>query len=152
MTIRTLASLVLTCTMAAGLAGCAPNSSSAGVGGDVGTQVAAMDGAEVYVVAMHADWCGKCKALGPEMMAAKSLLSDSPAKFVKADLTDRSNPAGKATLENLGLGELYKANKGKTGLAYIIDAQTGKVLGKIKSGTKGTDIASTIRSAIAEAS
>lgn len=152
MTVRTFASLALACTLTAGLAGCASDSSSADVGGDVGTPVAAVDGSEVYVVAMYADWCGKCKALEPEMMAAKSLLSNSPAKFVKADLTDRANPAGKATLDKLGLGELYKANKGKTGLLYVVDADNGKVLRKIKSGTKSADIASTIRSAIAEAS
>ena len=133
------------------MAGCETTETRADRGADAGTPVAAADGAEVYVVAMHADWCATCTRLGPEVKRALGELEGQPLRFVKADLTDRDSPAGEAALRNLGLGKLYEMNKGKTGVVYVVDASDGRVLRRLGGNSDSTMIAAEVRGAIAEA-
>ncbi|MEM7756454.1 MAG: thioredoxin domain-containing protein [Planctomycetota bacterium] len=120
-----------------GLSGCSTYGSET-ASADTTKLAATNDGAEVVLVAMHADWCGACTSLGPKVVAAASEMDGRGVKLVKADLTDRENPAGKATLETMGLGGLYAENKGKTGLVYILDADSGEVLGTIRGNSVTT--------------
>jgi thiol-disulfide isomerase/thioredoxin len=91
----------------------------------------AMGDTEVVLVAMHADWCGTCERMGPKLMEAMDGYDSSRVKFVKADLTDRANPAAKATLAGMGMEGLLEKNAGKTGLVYVVDVKTGEIISKI---------------------
>ncbi|MFG0305055.1 MAG: thioredoxin family protein [Phycisphaerales bacterium JB040] len=105
--------------------------------------------AEIVIVAMHADWCATCRVLGPELDEAAARLGDQPITVVKADLTDRDNPEGKATLHALGLDDLYRRNNGKTGVLYLVDADTGAVVGVLGGRSDGEFIERTVRGAVA---
>ena len=82
-----------------------------------------------YAVIFHADWCGSCKALAPKVMAAKEKVKDKPVLFVILDLTNDATKAQAALLAKaLGLGEIYAAQGGKTGVMLIVDGKTGEVV------------------------
>ncbi|MEN0020318.1 MAG: thioredoxin family protein [Planctomycetota bacterium] len=141
--------------LAGGLAGgCAASGSSAAAASgaaEMSTLQSAAGDAEVVVVAMHADWCGACQRLGPKIEQAAAGLSGQPVQFVKADLTNRDDPAAEATLSEWGLGRLYDDNRGRTGLAYVVDADTGEVLDTITAGQTPEQISADVTRAIASA-
>ena len=77
----------------------------------------------------HADWCGSCKALDPKIKSAHKELEGSDVLFVKLDLTDDATRQQAALLAGaLGLGEVYSAQEGKTGIMLVIDGKSGEVV------------------------
>lgn len=118
-----------------GLAGCGSTETAAK--NNTSALRAATGEAEVVLVEMWAEWCGACQRLDPQVAAAVEQMGDRPVRLVKADLTDRNGPAAEATLREMGLGGLYEKNSGKTGVVYIVNADTGEVMGEI-SGTRVT--------------
>ncbi|MEL7473096.1 MAG: thioredoxin domain-containing protein [Planctomycetota bacterium] len=108
--------------------------------------------AEIVAVAMHADWCGACKTLGPKVsQSLQSFTGEDQIDFRVADFTDRQNPAGEAMLNDIGLGELAEMNNGKTGLVYLVDAQTGDVFGRIQGANSIPEIQTQFSNALMEA-
>lgn len=94
----------------------------------------AADGAPVVAVAMVADWCPPCKTLEPRLNEALTTLPYNSVRVIHADYTDRSNPAARATLRDAGLESLERSNNGTTGIVYLLDADTGMILGDIRGG------------------
>jgi len=154
-TTRTTTALAaaLLAAAASSLVGCAGGPASTLTRANQARLDTAAADAEVVAVAMHADWCATCQVLGPRMVEAADTLADPRLKLVKADLTDRQNPDAAGTLAGMGLSDLYAQNAGKTGIIYLVDADTGAVLGEI-TGTSVTadEIAATLRQTIARAS
>lgn len=91
-------------------------------------------GAPVVAVAMVADWCPPCKTLEPRLDEALSTLASGSVRLIRADMTDTKTPEGRETLREAGLSSLFETNGGKTGLVYLLDADTGAVLGDIRGG------------------
>lgn len=100
-----------------------------------GTQKAEARAPKVIVLAFHADWCGKCKVLGPKLMdEVRPATASDPVLFVKVDLTNKDDSSQpEYLLSALGLGELWKEHGGKTGFALVVDAKSKKVVGTLKS-------------------
>lgn len=94
----------------------------------------AAQGAPVVAVAMVADWCPPCKTLEPRLNEALTTLPYNSVRVIHADYTDRSNPAARATLRDAGLESLERSNNGTTGIVYLLDADTGMILGDIRGG------------------
>lgn len=148
-TFRSLAAAtVLTAALAGGLVACGSTQARA----DAGAPLNVESGIEVVAVAMKADWCGACKQLEPKVMEAMDQVDGLPVKLVGADYTDRKNPATKSTLSGLGLDNLEASNGGKTGLIYLVDADTGEVLDTIRNDKSAAQIAEAMRQAVAAAS
>ena len=75
----------------------------------------------LYVVKVHADWCGSCKALVPILDEVRETMSAEPVLFLTLDVTDEDR-TGQARLlaAALGIENHLKANN-KTGLVLIIN-------------------------------
>lgn len=114
---------------------------------------AAAGGASVVAVAMTADWCGPCKALEPKFNEAMTSLPYNSVRVIRADYTDRGNPEARATLRDVGLDGLERSNGGTTAVIYLLDADTGAVLGDIRGASLSAgEIRERLNDAIAAAS
>ena len=102
----------------------------------------------IYAVAFHADWCGSCKILGPNITKArgKADLDNQNVLFVKLDLTNAATRHQSSLMASaLGIDDFYKNNAGKTGFVLLIDAKTGETLAKLNKDMDATQIVATIK-------
>ena len=75
----------------------------------------------LYVVKVHADWCGSCKALVPILDEVRETMSVEPVLFLTLDVTD-ADRTGQARLLAVALGiEQHLKTNNKTGLVLIIN-------------------------------
>ena len=75
----------------------------------------------LYVVKVHADWCGACTALTPVLEEVRSSLADKPVLFLELDVTDAKRTSQSRLLAAaLGIEAPFKANN-KTGLVLLVD-------------------------------
>jgi len=77
-----------------------------------------------YVVKIHADWCGSCKATESVWERVQNELGDR-ATVVKLDVSDRVEYE-KATAEarRLGIEDFFQEYRSKTGVVAVLDCQT----------------------------
>ncbi len=108
-------------------------------------------GAQLDLVLMRADWCAQCHVLGAKLDRVMPAFESEPVKLIVADLTDIHHPAGKAVLEQEGLGALFESNRGRTGVLYLIDAETGEVYDRVYSRASDEEIRGDIERALAKA-
>ncbi len=96
---------------------------------------------QVIAAVFHADWCGKCKQMGPSAMKTMaSYARDKDVKFVKFDLTDDSTKAQSAKLAaRNGIEPVWNSNQ-KTGMVLLVDGKTRKVVDTIVSTDSQEDM------------
>jgi thiol:disulfide interchange protein len=84
---------------------------------------------KVIAAAFHADWCGMCKEMGPDFMAARESLLERDILFVKFDLTNEKTAHQAAMMASaLGLKDVFEAQAPKTGAIKVVDAESGEVV------------------------
>ncbi len=106
------------------------------------------DKAILYAVSFHADWCGGCKILGPNIKKARGHadLDNKNVLFVKLDLTDATTRHQSTLMASaLGLEDFYKENNGKTGFVLLVNSKTGKILGKLTKDMDAKQITTMIK-------
>lgn len=103
--------------------------------------------APIYAVKFHADWCGSCQKIAPQLAKARGKhdLDSKNVLFVTLDLTNKLTTNQATLLANaIGLGELYAANDGKTGFMLLVDSESKETLGKITKDMNADDITALI--------
>lgn len=86
----------------------------------------------VYIVKVHADWCGTCTRLEPTWKQIEAKLGDR-AELVVFDVTDRDSvAAARAEADRLGLRAVFDAHKSRTGTIAIVDGKSGEVVEAFK--------------------
>ena len=91
----------------------------------------ATDGAQAcesrpYVVKIHAEWCGICKAIEPTWQRLRSDVGDR-ATLVTLDVTDRGSvEAAMARAKELGISDFFNEYRRQTGTVAVIDCETLK--------------------------
>lgn len=103
---------------------------------------------KLLVVAFHADWCGKCKVLGPKVMGDVAPAFAGDVLFIKLDLSDKNSPQAEYMLAALGLGDLWAENAGKTGFALLVDPVSKKAVGTLRADQSADDLKAAVKSAI----
>ncbi len=105
---------------------------------------------KLLAVLSYADWCGSCKALDPKVKAVQAANSFDGVEFATIDYTSRDSDAFFADAETLGVAGAMRAtfpDKVKTGRLYLVNLDSGEVVGTVD---KSMDEAA-ITTAIAEA-
>jgi thiol-disulfide isomerase/thioredoxin len=83
---------------------------------------------KIYAVKFHADWCGACKAMSPNVKALPEKFDGQPVGFYSFDFTDDNTKADAAKLaKSLDIESIYAANQ-VTGFMLVIDADSKKIL------------------------
>ena len=100
---------------------------------------AAAGEARVVAVMMTADWCSTCNTLEPRVQQAMTSMPYNSVAMVYADYSDRQNPAAAQTLADAGLASLHESNGGKTGIVYLLDADSGAILGEVRGSSMSAD-------------
>ena len=103
----------------------------------------------LYVVKVHADWCGSCKALVPILKEVQAEVADQPVLFVELDVTDSALTAQARLLAAaLDVEEHFKANN-KTGLVLLINAQDHTLLETVTKQNSAAEIVGKIEAHLA---
>ena len=105
---------------------------------------------KVLAVMSYADWCGSCKALDPKVKAVQAANTFDGVEFATIDYTSRDADAFFADAETLGVADAMRTTfpeKVKTGRLYLINLDSGEVIGTVD---KSMDEAA-IKTAITEA-
>ncbi len=88
---------------------------------------------DLYVVKVHADWCGSCKALAPILDEVRGAVGEESVLFLKLDVTDAALTSQSRLLAAaLDIEEIFKANN-KTGLVLLVDP-AGNTLLEVLTG------------------
>lgn len=105
----------------------------------------------LYVVKVHADWCGSCKALAPVLEEVRETLAAESVLFLELDVTDEARTAQARLLASaLGIEDHLKANN-KTGLVLLIDPSDKALLETLTRKNSAEEIVGKIERHIAEA-
>lgn len=103
----------------------------------------------LYVVKVHADWCGSCKALSPVLEEVRESLADEPVLFLELDVTDEAHTAQARLLTAaLGIEDHLKANN-KTGLVLLIDPGDNALLETLTRKNSADEMVGKIKGHIA---
>ncbi len=102
---------------------------------------------KLLAVLSYADWCGSCKALDPKVKAVQAANS-----FDGVDYTSRDSDAFFADAETLGVAGAMRAtfpDKVKTGRLYLVNLDSGEVVGTVDKSMDEAAITAAITEAAA---
>ncbi len=107
--------------------------------------------ADIYVVAFHAEWCPKCKVLGPKVEQVKKNLASKPILWTGVDRSDKDSAQAEYSVSALGMGDLWAEHGKGPGFALIVNASDKSVLGTLKSDASVEDMTKSVEAALAKA-
>ena len=103
----------------------------------------------LYVVKVHADWCGSCTALVPILEEVQAGVADQPVLFVQLDVTDSTlTSQARLLAAALDVEDHFKANN-KTGLVLLINAQDHTLLETVTKQNSAAEIVGKIKTHLA---
>ena len=103
----------------------------------------------MYVVKVHADWCGSCTALVPILEEVHAGVADKPVLFVQLDVTDSTlTSQARLLAAALNVEDHFKANN-QTGLVLLINAQDHTLLETVTKQNSATEIVGKIKTHLA---
>jgi thiol-disulfide isomerase/thioredoxin len=101
--------------------------------------------AKLFALTFHADYCGACKALKPNVMDLQSKLDGEPVQWVKFDFTSAESKAKSEVMASkLGVADLYQENQA-TGFVLLVDADTKKTVGRLTSKQSSDEMYQTLK-------
>ena len=99
----------------------------------------------LYVVKVHADWCGSCQALDPILDEVRKAVADEPVLFLELDVTDAALTAqSRLMAAAIGVEEHLKANN-KTGLVLLIHSADKSLLETLTRKNSAEEMVGKIR-------
>ena len=103
----------------------------------------------LYVIKVHADWCGSCKALVPILKEVRAAVADQAVLFVELDVTDSTlTSQARLLAAALDVEDHFKANN-KTGLVLLINPQDHTLLETVTKQNSAAEIVGKIETHLA---
>jgi len=100
---------------------------------------------KLYALTFHADYCGACKKLKPNVMELQTKTEGESVEWVSFDFSSAESKEKSAELATeLGVADLYKENQ-STGFVLLVDANTKEKLGKLTSKQSSDEMYQTIK-------
>jgi len=100
---------------------------------------------KLYALTFHADYCGACKKLKPNVMELQTKAEGQAVEWVKFDFTSAESKAKSEKLATeLGVADLYKENQA-TGFVLLLNADTKEKVGKLTSRQSSDEMYQTIK-------
>lgn len=111
-----------------------------------GDETASADKAtKLYALNFHADYCGACKKLKPNVMELQTRTEGESVEWVKFDFTSAESKAKSEKLATeLGVADLYQENQA-TGFVLLVDADTKEKVGQLTSKQSSDEMYQTIK-------
>lgn len=109
-------------------------------------------GTKTKAVLVHADWCGSCKVLDPNIQKVKAMGSLPGLEFVTLDYTAKDESAFYAQADAAGVGEAlrdYLAGRVSTGQLVLVDMDDQTVRGTVTKADEPAQILTALKDAIA---
>jgi thiol-disulfide isomerase/thioredoxin len=109
---------------------------------------------KILAVMSYAEWCGSCKALDPKVKAVQAANAFDGVEFATIDYTSRDMDAFFADAETLGVTAAMRAtfpDKVKTGRLYLVNMDSGEVVGTVDKSMDEAAIAAAITEAASQA-
>jgi len=105
---------------------------SCGTGSYASKDAKKADAAALYVVKMHSDYCGTCKATKDEYAKLKEQFKDADVQFLTMDYTNSKTQ--KASMKHAEKKGIHKALKDQRGMGYvlIIDGKSKEIVDKLE--------------------
>ncbi|WP_300380123.1 thioredoxin family protein [Henriciella sp.] len=122
------------------------------------TPQAALGEAPLKVIALTADWCARCHVLEPALARALEETPSGTVRYIDIDLTamtasdEARRGLSAATEARLRLHKatwIWEKHKARTGLAFVIDADTGTALDCLTSDLSAREMAGRLKLAAA---
>jgi thiol-disulfide isomerase/thioredoxin len=103
----------------------------------------------LVVAKFHADWCGSCRAMGDVATDLANKHDGQPILFVTFDLTNETTRRqSEMRAAALGLGQLFDANRDKTGFLILVDAKAKTEVARLTREQTLKDMSATIVQAL----
>lgn len=100
---------------------------------------------KLYALTFHADYCGACKKLKPNVMELQTKTEGDAVEWVKFDFTSAESKAKSEKLASeLGVADIYKDNQ-STGFVLLVDADTKEKVGKLTSRQSSDEMYQTLK-------
>lgn len=126
---------------------------SASAGATADPASAFTDGRPNLVAAMfYSAWCGSCAVLEPKLRQVIPEFDGRAVQFSKFDFSMGQADSLMERAEELGVEDIYAANKGRTGFMSLIDRRTQREVGRIGMDMNAEQIRSELERAIGLAS
>jgi len=99
----------------------------------------------------YSAWCSACAVLDPKLRDVAPAFEGRAVTFHKFDFSLGQPDRLQADAEALGIGDIYRENKGATGFMTLVDRRNQEVLATITMGQSRDEIRQTIEAGIDEA-
>lgn len=100
---------------------------------------------KLYALTFHADYCGACKKLKPNVMELQTKTEGESVEWVSFDFTSaESKEKSEELATELGVADLYKENQA-TGFVLLVDADSKEEVGKLTSNQSSDEMYQTIK-------
>jgi len=107
----------------------------------------------VIAVKFHAEWCGKCKAMGPVFKELQAKYDQLPVLYEVFDHTREFDRRQSAYLAHaMDLDGLWDEHGGSTGFVLLIDAQNREVIKRLSHEDGLAEMGAALQKAVREAS
>jgi thiol-disulfide isomerase/thioredoxin len=103
---------------------------------------------KLYALTFHADYCGACKKLKPNVMELQTKTEGESVEWVKFDFTSAESKAKSEELASeLGVDDHYKENQA-TGFVLLVDADSKEKVGKLTSKQSSDEMYQAIKNVL----